>query len=259
MPAMPITRRGFLAAGTALGLSLTVVPPAEARTTAFGGLAFGGTWRVVGSDDLNEQALRAPIEAVLASIDQDMSPWRGDSAVSRFNTSPHTGWHSASQDLCTVVGESLAIAQLTDGAFDPTIGPTVARFGFGPITEGGGNISDLTLGDGQIGKADPRLTLDLCGIAKGYALDRIIGVLRAGGVTNALVELGGEIAALGIHPDGRPWQVAIERPQGRGTVCPAHRRARRSVTCHLRAQPERLSRPDRAHPSDRPGEPPPGR
>jgi thiamine biosynthesis lipoprotein len=185
----------------------------QQRTNAFGGLAFGGTWRVSGGEDLHEQELRAPIEAILATIDRDMSPWRADSTVSRFNTNPQTGSHRASQDLCTVVGESLTISRLTEGAFDPTIGPAVARFGYGPITEGGGSIADLELGNGQIGKADPRLTLDLCGIAKGYALDRIIALLRARGVTNALVELGGEIAALGTHPDGRPWQVAIESPQ----------------------------------------------
>ena len=56
------------------------------------------------------------------------------------------------------------------------------------------------------------MTLDLCGLAKGYALDRIVEGLPSIGVEAALVELGGEICMLGDHPDGRPWHVGIERP-----------------------------------------------
>ena len=82
-------------------------------------------------------------------------------------------------------------------------------------------MRDLHVRRTALRKADPALTLDLCGIAKGYALDAILAALRERGVTHALIELGGEIAALGEHPAGRPWQVAIEVP-GRQPV-QAHR------------------------------------
>src|SRR5690606_15433641 len=58
------------------------------------------------------------------------------------------------------------------------------------------------------------LTIDLCGIAKGYALDRIALALAAIAVQDFLLELGGEVLARGTHPSGRPWQVGIETPLG---------------------------------------------
>jgi thiamine biosynthesis lipoprotein ApbE len=64
----------------------------------------------------------------------------------------------------------------------------------------------------RLRKRVPGLTLDLCGIAKGYALDRIIEALPAVGVDSVMFELGGEIRTLGRHPDGRAWQIGIERP-----------------------------------------------
>jgi FAD:protein FMN transferase len=61
-------------------------------------------------------------------------------------------------------------------------------------------------------KAQPDLTLDMCGIAKGHALDRMVDAIEALGSKDFLVEIGGEVATRGQHPEGRPWQVAIESP-----------------------------------------------
>ena len=57
------------------------------------------------------------------------------------------------------------------------------------------------------------MTVDLCGIAKGYALDQMVSVLREHGEENFIVDLGGEVAALGHHPNGRSWQIAVEDPR----------------------------------------------
>ena len=61
-------------------------------------------------------------------------------------------------------------------------------------------------------KARGDLTLDLCGIAKGWALDRAADLARAEGVTDMLLDLGGEFVALGTHPEGRDWRIAVESP-----------------------------------------------
>ena len=94
----------------------------------------------------------------------------------------------------------------------------MARFGFGPIVGKTGAWWDVPEGAGGIIKGAPGLTLDLCGIAKGHALDRIVAALNALSIRDSLIELGGEVAALGRHPEGRDWHVAIEDPLADGFV-----------------------------------------
>jgi thiamine biosynthesis lipoprotein len=142
-----------------------------------------------------------------------MSPFRPNTEISRFNAMKSTKSTPVSEPFQNVVAESVRIAALSGGAFDPTVGPLVNRYGFGPIRgEAGGNLSDIEIGDGTIRKARPEVTLDLCGIAKGYALDRIATALTMLGTNEFVVELGGEVFARGLHPQGRPWRVAIEAP-----------------------------------------------
>jgi thiamine biosynthesis lipoprotein len=107
----------------------------------------------------------------------------------------------------------LQIAEASAGAFDPTVGPLVARWGFGPITAGGApDWRALWANRDGLGKARTDLTLDLCGIAKGWALDRAVETARLAGIDALLFDLGGEFAAIGRHPDGRDWRVAVEAP-----------------------------------------------
>ena len=112
-----------------------------------------------------------------------------------------------------MTGLALSLAAQSAGAFDPTVGPLVARWGFGPIA--GAERSDwrgLSVGQGGIAKRRDALTLDLCGIAKGWALDRAVDLAQAAGFNDLLFDLGGELRALGHHPSGRAWQVAVEGP-----------------------------------------------
>lgn len=206
---MTLSRRDVL--GLAAGMVAASTLPSHAALRSFGGHAFASTWRITGTD-LDVRRLRPAIEAVIAQVDAQMSPWRSDSAISRFNTGTETDWQAMPQETCKVVSESLDVAALSYGAFDPTIGPAVARFGFGPINGGSGRYQDIAVGPQGVRKLQTDLTLDLCGIAKGYALDEIIAVLVRAGVQHALVELGGEIATIGQHPTGRDWQIAIEAP-----------------------------------------------
>jgi thiamine biosynthesis lipoprotein len=200
----------------ALGMiGATLVLPQIARaaaTRSIEGAAFGTTWQLVAShhDDLDR--LREDIDALFAMIDQQMSPWRSDSDISRFNTMG-AGWHRADAEMIHVATAALDLAKLSLGAFDPTVGPLVAQWGFGPI-EGGlePDWRGLSLGDGGIGKAHDELTLDLCGIAKGRALDLAVDLVKARGVEDFLFDLGGELKAFGQHPSGRSYRVAVQHP-----------------------------------------------
>ena len=185
---------------------------AAAGTQVAGGHAFGSSWRVTTDPRADLAGIRSIIDGIVAQVDADMSPYRPGSHLSRFNENTTDDWQPMPAALCQVASDALRIAHQTQGAFDPTVGPIVARFGFGPIKGGSGSFQDIDVGSDALSKGAPHLTLDLCGIAKGYALDQMANALRSAGVKNALIEVGGEVAAIGHHPSGRDWQVAVADP-----------------------------------------------
>src|SRR5687768_8604663 len=83
--------------------------------------------------------VRETVEESLAQIDRSMSGYRADSEVARFNASASTQWHEVSAELAAVVQTALDISEKTGGAFDITVAPLVAAWGFGP----GGRSQDL--------------------------------------------------------------------------------------------------------------------
>lgn len=207
---MEMTRRNFLAAGAgAMALSLR---PAFAGTKAVDGPAFGSSWRAALPDASRSEAVTQLVASIVTEINLAMSPYLKQSELSVFNRADTRDWQQCSAPLALVTEQALAMARFTEGAFDPTIGPVVNRFGFGPIHGTQSRPEELSVSSSGLRKRDPGLTLDLCGIAKGYALDRIIEGLPSVGVESVLIELGGEVRTLGSHPDGRSWQVGIERP-----------------------------------------------
>lgn len=205
---MRVTRRDAILGGMALALMPRM---ASAQTRILGGPAFGSTWRLV--CDTADPVTAVPfITNRIAAIDADFSPYRASSNLSRFNRAAVGEVLDITPPMVRVVSAALQASRDTDGAFDPTTGPLVARFGFGPITGQPGRIEDIDLRGASLRKAAPGLTLDLCGIAKGFALDCLTEDMIAEGATNFLLELGGEIRAVGMHPSGRDWQVAIQDP-----------------------------------------------
>lgn len=209
---MTVSRRNFLLLSGAAALA--AVLPAQAKDTlALGGAAFGSSWRVSLPPGADAAAPRRRIEWIIAEVDGLMSPYRADSELSRFNALASTDWLPLSEQTRGVVEAALRIAAASGGAFDPTVGPLVGRYGFGPILgPAGGEFVQLALRPDAIRKDNPHLSLDLCGIAKGHALDLMAAELDGLGLADYLIELGGEVFARGRHPSGRSWQVAIERP-----------------------------------------------
>lgn len=156
----------------------------------------------------------AVIEAELARIIDQMSNWEPDSAISRFNRTPLGTWMPLPGEMGMVLRAGLEIADLSQGAFDPAIGSLVARWGFGP-----GAPSPAVPApwrcieiDGDSARRTADVALDFSGIAKGFAVDAVSAALRARGMTNFLVEIGGELRGEGIKPDAQPWWVDAEAP-----------------------------------------------
>jgi thiamine biosynthesis lipoprotein len=209
---MGLTRRCVLI-GAGSTLLTGALPAAAAGVRVIAGPAFGTSWRVTLPEGTQEAAIAAAVRLIVVAVDAAMSPFRPDSEVSRFNASGTCDWQALSPETCAVVRQSLAVAARSRGAFDPTVGPIVGRYGFGPIrAPSTGSYLDIAARQDAVKKSQPRLTLDLCGIAKGHALDRMVATLDDLRVTNYLIELGGEVFARGAHPDGRAWQIGVERP-----------------------------------------------
>ncbi|MCF4098368.1 FAD:protein FMN transferase [Maritalea mediterranea] len=210
-----LTRRKFLAL-SAGGLALTSLPASAQDIATIGGAAFGTYWRLSAANIFDGKQLTARFNQTIQAVDKLFSPYLANSTLCEFNRQASTNWIQVPPPLHRLVSASLALAERSNGAFDPTIGPNVARYGFGPITGRSGRYNEISLTPGKIRKARVGLTLDLCGIAKGYALDQLRADLAAFGLTDYLLDLGGEVAAHGLHPSGRPWQVGVETPDAKG-------------------------------------------
>ena len=214
-----LRRRDLLALAGAAAATAALPARAEApailrgapATETVTGRAFGTEWRVTLPAGADAGRLGAPIADLLAGIDRRMSPWRADSEVSRFNAAPR-GAVPVSPDTAAVARAALAVARASGGAFDPAVGPLVARWGFGPIRGAAGAWTGLSAGEDELVKDDAGLTFDPCGIAKGHALDRMADLVAAQG-GDFLIDLGGELRAAGRHPEGRDWRIGIEDPR----------------------------------------------
>ncbi len=168
------------------------------------------------------QALQAKLDDI---IDQ-MSHWEADSLISRINRAP-TGWYQVPEEFFTVVSCAQQVAQATQGAYDPTVGELVALWGFGPYGQPGQLPRDSQLEDARRRSGWQQLhlnaehrgvwqpggmNLDFSSIAKGYGVDAMALALESYGLTNYMVELGGELRAKGLNPSGQPWHLMIEAP-----------------------------------------------
>ncbi len=202
---MRITRRSALF-GLAAIAGLGPMKAFAAGRVRLSGRAFGTTWHVVARDLAAPEALAPRIGALLDEIDAQMSPFRPDSALTRFNmTAPRV---RVSGDFAEVAQAALDMARISDGAFDPTVGPAVARYGFGPIRGRAGDWRQIACADGHLLRQGS-VTLDLCGIAKGFAVDRLAELVSTQ-TSDFIVEIGGEIRTKG------DWPVGIADPDKGG-------------------------------------------
>ena len=197
---------------------------------ALGGTSMGTTWSVkcAAAAGVDLRPLHAGIQARLDEVVSQMSNWAPDSVLSRFNAAPAGSWHALPAEFATVLECALRIARLTDGAFDPTIGALVDAWGFGPsgakVTRpDDGALAELRrvagwerllLEPGGRALQPGGLSLDLCAIAKGFAVDHVADYLRGIAIGAALVEVGGELFGYGRKPDGSPWRVVVEAWSG---------------------------------------------
>jgi len=172
--------------------------------------------------------LHREIDKILLDINNKMSTYRDNSELSRFNQDHTTEWVDVSPELFTVVKAAVHVSRMTHGAFDATVGGLVNLWGFGPsipativptdmaiskvMRATGYEHLHLKVSPPALRKDVPALYVDLSGIAKGYAVDQIAKHLESVGISNYLVEIGGELRANGESQSGIAWEVVVERP-----------------------------------------------
>lgn len=137
-----------------------------------------------------------------------------------------------SPELAMLLADAARVSAASDGLFNPAIGGLIQAWGFhaddfkaalpdqGKITillKAHPRMEDLVFAGGRVSSRNPTVQLDLGGYAKGYALDRAAALLKQQGIHNALVNIGGNVLALGKHGE-REWRVGIQHPRKSGPL-----------------------------------------
>lgn len=196
------------------------------------GEVFGTFYQVTLAEAVTPHELEALEEGILdelEAVDAAMSTWREDSELMGLNQAPVGEWRSISPALAEVLAIAREVADASDGAFDVTIGGLVNLWSFGPearprkvpdaevldarLAEIGMQALTLDL-EGLRARRTRDVFVDLSGVAKGYATDRVAAYLDEQGREHYLVNIGGELKVAGFRDsDAEPWRVGIEVPR----------------------------------------------
>lgn len=232
-------------AGSALPLS-TVGPEAQvvsgsslpraasAVPVVVGGLAYRSMpWQVKVAElpaGMDALALQAQLQALLDDANDVLSTYQPDTELMRFNRAPVDEWMEVSPLLLEAVQTAVAVSAFSAGVYDVTVGPLVDLWGFGPrpvheVPDDAAIVAARQrVGWRHIG-IDPEnsrlvrradIQLDLSSLGEGLAVDALAAFLERKGVASYLIGVAGTLRAKGIKPDGAPWTVAVERPDGSG-------------------------------------------
>lgn len=201
-------------------------------TLQFSGETMGTTYNITAVDKtaaLSADALQAAITAELATVNAQMSNWDPTSEISRFNATTSYDPVAISPELAKVIAAANEIHHKSEGLFDVTLGPLIEIWGFGardqdspiPADEaiatamaqvGQGKILTLSQDPLTLRKSLPQTSVYLAAIAKGYGVDQVAAVLAEAGLSDYMVEIGGDLVTAGQNPKGNSWRIGIERP-----------------------------------------------
>jgi FAD:protein FMN transferase len=161
------------------------------------------------------------LDKLFADINTSLSYYDPNSLISRINRNETD---VTDEYFMNVLKRSLEIASETNGAFDPTVSPLVNAWGFGfaerkiMTPEKVDSLRALTgyrrvlIQGNRVIKETPEIQFDFNAIAKGYASDLGGQLLASKGIKTYMVELGGDLVAVGLKPDGSPWRIGLEKP-----------------------------------------------
>jgi FAD:protein FMN transferase len=189
----------------------------------FAGFVQGTTYSMVFENNgkLNPQNLKLEVEKILHDFDLSLSLYVDSSILSKVNRNEDV---IPDEYFLEAFKRSAEIAEMTNGAFDITVGPFVKAWGFGPDSQK--NFSEIKrdslmklvgmdkvkIKDGRVIKTDPGINLDFNAIAQGYSVDIISNYFNCKGIKSYLIEIGGEVRVKG-DKHGVLWRIGIDRPE----------------------------------------------
>lgn len=191
------------------------------------GQTMGTTYRAVYLD-AEKRDLKPQIDSLLIVFNQSLSTYISDSEISRLNKQDTL--QIESPFFYPILDVSLQVFEETRGAFDPTIGPLVNIWGFGPE---GAQLKDsleinqlvrlvdfnlINFNEEQVVKEHPGVKLDFSAIAKGYGVDVVVDYLSSKGIKDMLIEIGGELVGRGVNEHGELWKIGINQPEEDGAA-----------------------------------------
>jgi thiamine biosynthesis lipoprotein len=208
-------------------LVLTLVTPAckdkKSVFDSFTGFTQGTTYSIVYDNrkNISPEELKSKVEKILQDFDMSLSLYQDSSIISKINRNEEVIPDSF---FTEVFIKSALISEMTDGAFDITVGPLVKAWGFGPdahknFTESKRDslmklvgMGKVSLINGRLLKSDPGIYLDVNAIAPGYSVDVLCRFFDSLGIRNYLIEIGGEVRAKG-NKAGALWRIGIDKPE----------------------------------------------
>jgi len=175
---------------------------------------------------VKQTALKQEIDLLLKALNQEMSTYIVDSDIMLFNQRTIGQPQFVKDDFLDVLILSQRISELTSGYFDITVGPLVELWGFGR------NVNQQVPSADEVEKAKSKvgweylvinpsaktiekqraIWLDVSAIAKGFAVDKVAGLMETKGIEHFLVEIGGEMRVKGFNRQQQRWRVGIETP-----------------------------------------------
>ncbi|MBB5037781.1 FAD:protein FMN transferase [Prosthecobacter dejongeii] len=197
------------------------------------GSTMGTTWSLQIADSIPEttaQEIATVIRQDLQKLEAELSHWQADSDLTRWNQNLSTEWKEVPAALAETVALAQRISQETDEALDVTLAPLVALWGFNQkerrtqlptepeiqaaLALVGWDKLEVETQPPRLKKHHPRVQINVAAVTEGYAMDLLNQKLQDRGLKNFLLELGGEVLARGNAPDGHPWRVGVQAPDG---------------------------------------------
>ncbi len=195
------------------------------------GLTMGTNYSIVAIDhskSIDQAELQSAVDQALGQVNVQMSNWDASSEISRFNAAAAGESLSVSGELHHVMQTAQDVHVASDGAFDVTVGALIDLWGFGSGQTRSDMPSDAEIAQamaccgqaqsvelevGGLKKLNSGAEVYLSSIGKGFGVDQVAAVLKGYGITDYMVEIGGDLYTAGRNPEGQPWQIGIETPQ----------------------------------------------
>ncbi len=200
------------------------------------GFALGTSYELtIATDDTT--GLQSAVDGLLREVESSMSIYDHNSLLSRLNRNETD---SVDRHIAHCIAVASRVSDLSGGIYDITLRPVIEAWGFNETSQE--QVPDIdslmqfvgyrkiSIVNGRLEKADPRIQIELNSVAKGYAVDLLDKLVASRGATDYMLEVGGEIVCRGVNASGSQWRIAVDKPVYGNQVAGAMRQAVLTVT-----------------------------